>query len=622
VGNATGRIGYHTSAQLKTNVTAFAYINETSNIVGYYVDETSGHGRAVWWGFPANNLYSPTQFGANGIRIAEAVAITYEFPEIFMESLFWVANAPIAKALPTFSNRYDDHWGACGDAQGVQDGLQYLAWLNYMKNKGIPFSNCIATRHNNNTNSWQDTKDNTMWKDLIVTVSPPANTTPFAQYTVEAYTDGWLEWSSHGWTHSGNASFGGGDELDERYEYGTFQHHNHGIFDHVNESLYEAQTMFLRYSGSISPSDVNVLTMMGTSYYGNKSVFAMYETGMEYLYAPMWSGWLFPNGTATSTGDLGKYVDNQESLGVWHGMTGVNTDHPSSSEITTENRLQWNGYAWLSMPSNMYAHAGSWSNDEWSANIPCEYIDMIEDTIENFNWTRVLWMEDQGDYDKGFKDNDWTSYTLTWDGTTISATDNVVVPYIIKVPRGRYVSSVSVNGVGWYVFSETEVYVPASATSVSITTATSRISTPHVQTVRRANRGVTASSYGGDELRITLNGIPALYSEVEVYCGDRGEPTTVTGATYSYDASSTVLTLTVTHSSSQEVVLDWTVTILGDIDGDGDVDSYDFYLFYGAYGTSVGDPAYIPEADLDDDGDVDSYDFYLFSGKYGQSIYD
>jgi len=56
----------------------------------------------------------------------------------------------------------------------------------------------------------------------------------------------------------------------------------------------------------------------------------------------------------------------------------------------------------------------------------------------------------------------------------------------------------------------------------------------------------------------------------------------------------------------------------GDIDDDGDVDSYDFYLFSGAYGTDVGDQYYIPDADFDNDGDVDSFDFYIFSGAYGK----
>ncbi|KPV61718.1 MAG: Periplasmic copper-binding protein (NosD) [Candidatus Bathyarchaeota archaeon BA2] len=59
------------------------------------------------------------------------------------------------------------------------------------------------------------------------------------------------------------------------------------------------------------------------------------------------------------------------------------------------------------------------------------------------------------------------------------------------------------------------------------------------------------------------------------------------------------------------------VKILGDIDGDGDVDVDDFYVFSRAYGTS---PASNPGCDLDGDGDVDKDDFYMFAGNYGKSI--
>jgi len=62
------------------------------------------------------------------------------------------------------------------------------------------------------------------------------------------------------------------------------------------------------------------------------------------------------------------------------------------------------------------------------------------------------------------------------------------------------------------------------------------------------------------------------------------------------------------------------VTVLGDIDGDGDVDRYDYGIFAGAYGTSEGDPNYVPEADLDGDGDIDRYDYGTFAGNYGRSI--
>lgn len=60
-------------------------------------------------------------------------------------------------------------------------------------------------------------------------------------------------------------------------------------------------------------------------------------------------------------------------------------------------------------------------------------------------------------------------------------------------------------------------------------------------------------------------------------------------------------------------------SLLGDIDGDGDVDRYDFGIFSGAYGAMFGDPEYVVEADLDGDGDVDRYDFGIFAENYGKS---
>jgi len=56
----------------------------------------------------------------------------------------------------------------------------------------------------------------------------------------------------------------------------------------------------------------------------------------------------------------------------------------------------------------------------------------------------------------------------------------------------------------------------------------------------------------------------------------------------------------------------------GDLDGDGDVDSFDFGIFSGAYGSQMGDPNYNPIADLDYDGDMDPDDFIIFAGNYGK----
>ncbi len=62
-----------------------------------------------------------------------------------------------------------------------------------------------------------------------------------------------------------------------------------------------------------------------------------------------------------------------------------------------------------------------------------------------------------------------------------------------------------------------------------------------------------------------------------------------------------------------------TVTIPGDTDGDLDVDYDDFIVLAGAYGSSIGLPAYRSEADFDCDGDVDYDDFIVLAGNYGKT---
>ena len=62
------------------------------------------------------------------------------------------------------------------------------------------------------------------------------------------------------------------------------------------------------------------------------------------------------------------------------------------------------------------------------------------------------------------------------------------------------------------------------------------------------------------------------------------------------------------------------ITIAGDMDGDGDVDIFDIVIIASAYGTSIGNPAYNPNADIDGDGDVDIFDVVIAAGNYGTSI--
>ncbi len=61
------------------------------------------------------------------------------------------------------------------------------------------------------------------------------------------------------------------------------------------------------------------------------------------------------------------------------------------------------------------------------------------------------------------------------------------------------------------------------------------------------------------------------------------------------------------------------VTHAGDLNGDGDVDWFDFGDFAQAYGSSVGGSNYDDQCDFDWDGDVDWFDFGVFAANYGKT---
>lgn len=56
---------------------------------------------------------------------------------------------------------------------------------------------------------------------------------------------------------------------------------------------------------------------------------------------------------------------------------------------------------------------------------------------------------------------------------------------------------------------------------------------------------------------------------------------------------------------------------VGDIDGDGTTNVFDFALFAGAFGTGVGDAGYLPSADLDGSGSINVLDFGIFASDFG-----
>ncbi len=137
------------------------------------------------------------------------------------------------------------------------------------------------------------------------------------------------------------------------------------------------------------------------------------------------------------------------------------------------------------------------------------------------------------------------------------------------------------------------------------------------------NANLTISKFfKGYQLIFIVKAPSGTTSTTKVYVDDWGEPTSVYATngtlTWSYNASTRILTFTVLHFGRVEMTVDWGT--IGDIDRDGDVDSDDLCIFADTYGSNVGQPSYNPEADIDGDGDVDADDLYLLARNYGKTF--
>jgi len=83
-------------------------------------------------------------------------------------------------------------------------------------------------------------------------------------------------------------------------------------------------------------------------------------------------------------------------------------------------------------------------------------------------------------------------------------------------------------------------------------------------TMKFSSANITSASYNGDKMTFAIFAYSGKTTTTKVYCGDKGRPETVSGAdVWSYDSSTKICTITVTHSSEESITLDWSTPVGG-----------------------------------------------------------
>jgi len=132
---------------------------------------------------------------------------------------------------------------------------------------------------------------------------------------------------------------------------------------------------------------------------------------------------------------------------------------------------------------------------------------------------------------------------------------------------------------------------------------------------------IASQSYTPKKLNLTISASKAETSSIEVYVGDNGEPKDVyvtKGAlSWSYSASSRIITLTVSHNDQANILIDWRIP--GDVNRDGKVDSSDLSAVSLAYGSDSTKLNWNSESDFNRDGGITVSDLFNLSRNYGKT---
>ena len=229
--------------------------------------------------------------------------------------------------------------------------------------------------------------------------------------------------------------------------------------------------------------------------------------------------------------------------------------------------------------------------------------------------------------------------TVEGDGFGVSETELVVEAGEVAVVEVSFDAAVAGNELGDYVGSlliktdapATEITHALTAAIIppppAIDLSSRAINFPAVQTGESKTILLTIGNIGGGDLEgtLALDGDAAFTisaTEISLAAGEELEVEVVFLPLEETSYSGTIL---VSSNDPEDPELSIALSgvgregvgVVGDFDGDEDVDFDDFFLFADQFGTTPASPIWDPLYSLDGDEDVDFDDFFIFADNFG-----
>ena len=141
------------------------------------------------------------------------------------------------------------------------------------------------------------------------------------------------------------------------------------------------------------------------------------------------------------------------------------------------------------------------------------------------------------------------------------------------------------------------------------------INTTDLLALTNLQANIASLSFDGSKLTLFVHSPSGTTSTSKVYCGDKGEPPAVYATngilSWSYNASTKMLTLNVVHEGPANILVDWRIP--GDVNGDGIIDIFDIGAVSAHWypGPPIGPLGYDADCDINNDGAIDLFDICI-----------